>query len=264
MTNPSPTALIDWTAWSATQLPILGVGLFLAAYWLTVAVTLFQSRFMPLHWWRLHLMLVMAVCALGWAKWGVEPHGAFVAWVVLVCIAILGSWLGLVTVAGGHACPGFRLRSVVGVAFSVSLVWVTSYQYQYNVPALNTPYVNQSTLFIWGTCLSSTAAFHRLLCHRGWQLLPRYGLVWVAYMAGLLVLEFIGYHLLAIKEVSKGVLHAPMLFDVVHGPVQMKAFYLVAGVLTAWLDQMYRQAQQARCEKACGVGNTSNLSRRVC
>lgn len=259
-----PAILTDWMVLSATHLPVLGVALFLAVHWLTVATALSMPRALPSSWRGINLMLVMTVGVLGWVKWGVEPDDPLKAWLALACIASLGGWLGLVTAAGAGACTGFRLRSVAGIAFGISLVWVANYRYQYNVPALNSPYFNLSTLSIWGTCLSCTAVFNRMLCRREWHWLPRYGLVWMAYMTGLVILEFIGYHVLAIKEVSKGVFHSPMMFDLVHGPIEMKAFYLMAGVLVAGLDQTFRRVAQIRRARQCPRANETDLNGPAC
>ena len=73
----------------------------------------------------------------------------------------------------------------------------------------------------------------------------RLSLVWLTYLMCLILLEYVGYHILGVREISKGIHNDPLALGLIHGTDTMKVFYLSAGAVTALLDHALRRL---RCE----------------
>ena len=165
---------------------------------------------------------------------------------------MLGGVIGWGIAYGINSRPPFGLFSAAGLAGMISFLWVITYGYQYNHTGLNTPYFNFFAFALWSLGLCSVIALQRSMEGRICHVPSRLALIWASYFVGLVLLEFIGYKLLGIREVSKGVLHPPLLFGLIHGTVAMKAFYLFVGVVTALLDQIQREMRWAYTSVSAG------------
>jgi hypothetical protein len=114
------------------------------------------------------------------------------------------------------------------VSLTIAFFWCGSYGYRYNFEQLNSPVVNWWALLLWTAGLFMTISSHRLLSLSIRSAAARFGLAWSGYLAGLIVFEFVGYRMLGIREVRSSE-YAPLMFGLVHGPVQLKLFYVFAG-----------------------------------
>lgn len=169
-----------------------------------------------------------------------------------VLASMLGGAIAWAIAYGINSRPPYGLFSAAGLASMISFLWVISYGYQYNFSGLNASHFNFFAFAVWSLGLCSVIALQRVMEGRICHVPSRLALIWTSYFVGLVLLEFIGYELLGIHEVSKGVLHPPLLFGLIHGTVAMKTFYLLIGVITALLDQMQREARWAYTSAATG------------
>lgn len=110
-------------------------------------------------------------------------------------------------------------------SFLLAFLWVRYYGYRYNIPFLNSPFVNWWALTIWTLGLYGVLYFHKLYIKMGWKELPAAGLIWVTCLAVTLIIEFIGYKVLGVREMGG---HPPLVFDLVHGTAVLKICYFFA------------------------------------
>jgi hypothetical protein len=118
------------------------------------------------------------------------------------------------------------------LALLISLFWVASYGYTYNISYFNSPPVNWLALLLWTCGLYATLRVHRLLegCIKGfWSALP---LLWVVYFCALLAIEHTGYNILKIRQITS---EGPLVLGLIHGPLVMKVYYVFAGTGTVLL-----------------------------
>lgn len=110
-------------------------------------------------------------------------------------------------------------------AMLVSLGWVMSYRYHYNIEALNSGELNWWALMLWWLAGIMTLRAFEWLRARGLRPALRIVLLWLGYMGALLSVEYLGYHVLGIREVGAAD-PEPLVLDLVHGSKIMHAFYL--------------------------------------
>ena len=141
--------------------------------------------------------------------------------------------------------PGSVL-SDVSLAFLISLVWVSLDGYRYNIPYLNSPYVNWFSLILWTLGLLATIRTYRffaLKVSRLWVLLI---LIWILYVLVLLTVEFIGYYILRIHRVTS---EGPLVFGLIHGTTALKIYYMTVGpgivLLVVGLDKIGASLRRA-------------------
>jgi hypothetical protein len=237
-----PTASAELAGIDAEPVAAAAVYAYLAGFWAMVCLFALGRR------WR-HRIAALTPLGLLCGAAGLEAElprlqAAFAAGLPSVAwLGLLGLLAGLIAAAGASSRSPFRLRSALALALGLAFSWVSSYQYVYNVPMLNSPHLNIASFLLWGSGLFAVVGVNRRLETVVQRTLPRTALLWLIYIAALLVLEFIGYELLAIREVSKGVDHRPMVFGLIHGPWPMKVFYLGAGLLVVWVDRVYRASR---------------------
>lgn len=173
---------------------------------------------------------------------------------------MIGGTIGWGMAYGINSRPPYGLFSAAGLAGVISFLWVITYGYRYNHIGLNTPYFNFFAFTVWSLGLCSVIALQRAMEGRISHVPSRLALIWGSYFFGLVLLEFVGYELLGIHEVSKGVLHPPLLLGLIHGTVVMKTFYLIIGIVTALLDQMQRKVRQVKASESGPHGIRTDLS----
>jgi len=158
-------------------------------------------------------------------------------------VGLAGGLVGHLLHAGGRSRPPFGFVSAAALAMAISFVWVALYGYSYNYAAMNTAFLNLWAFAFWSLGLSAVIVLGRAMEDRGVDLPVRIALVWASYIAGLVALEYIGYDLLHIREISKGIYHEPALLGLIHGPTTMKLYYFLSGLLAVVLDHRLRLAQ---------------------
>lgn len=150
---------------------------------------------------------------------------------ILALAAIIGLWL--IMRHGKKAAPPFI------VAGFIALLWTSYYRYEYegsNFFLLDR--INIYPLLLWTVGLAGLHLTSYTLSSGRYRLI----LGTIGYLAGLLAVEAIGYHLLNIRLAS----HYTSLLNlgVIHAPTIMKIFYIFAGpcflLLFDYLDYKQR------------------------
>lgn len=142
----------------------------------------------------------------------------------------------------------------------LSMIWVGSYHYRYNVAAFNTYGINIWALFLWVLTGYITLQLHFFVKGRIRKPILYMPVTWAAYFAGLLLFEYIGYYVLHIREQSAGPRDA-LVFGVIHGSATLHVYYLVFPVLI-WGVYYGLQASLQRIYPAIAEMKTAVFERR--
>jgi hypothetical protein len=128
------------------------------------------------------------------------------------------------------------------VSCLISFVWVRFYRYRYNIAFFNSPMINWWAFLLWSTGLSITLRTYRWLQSviTAWGV--RLLVLWIAYFSVLLFIEYLGYHIFGIREMTSG---KPLCFGLIHGTPILKMYYLTAGMIAIFLSSIFKQTLQA-------------------
>jgi hypothetical protein len=121
----------------------------------------------------------------------------------------------------------------LGTACTMSCLWVGFYGYRYNIDIFNSPVINWLAFTLWSIGLIMTIRVYKLLENiltLPWQRLIA---TWTLYFAGLLVVEYCGYYVFEIRQVTN---ERPLMFGLIHGTATLKFYYLVAGICAIGLN----------------------------
>ena len=66
-------------------------------------------------------------------------------------------------------------------------------------------------------------------------------LLWLVYFSTLLVIEYLGYYVIGIREMTS---EQPLLFGLIHGTIVLKIYYLIAGIVSIFLSGILKKATQ--------------------
>lgn len=158
-------------------------------------------------------------------------------------VGMAGGLVGHLLHAGGRSRPPFSFASAAALAMSISFIWVGFYGYSYNYTAMNTAFLNLWAFAFWSLGLSAVIVLGRSIENTVADFPARIGLVWMSYIVGLIAMEYIGYDLLNIREISKGIHHDPAVLGLIHGPITMKLYYFLSGLIAVVLDHRLRVAR---------------------
>lgn len=116
------------------------------------------------------------------------------------------------------------------VSLTLSFVWVGSYGYRYNHDFLNSPGINWWAFLLWFLGNSGVIVYHARMRARLRSL--HMATLWTlaGYVPALLMVEFVGFVVLRIQEVSHQ--GHPLMLDLIHGPPLLWAAYATAPLLT--------------------------------
>ena len=134
----------------------------------------------------------------------------------------------------------------LGIACTMSCLWVGFYGYRYNVAFFNSPLINWLAFMLWSIGLVTTIRVYKLL---GNILMPPWQRIlatWFIYFAGLLVLEYCGYYVFEIQQVTN---ERPLMFGLIHGTATLKFYYVVAGVCAVGLNGFLENILRPFCSK---------------
>ena len=104
--------------------------------------------------------------------------------------------------------------------------WVSAYRYRYNVDAFNTQGINIWAFSLW---VLGGYVFLRIYAFVGNKLISQYLRIivsWLFYFSCLLVMEYIGYYTLQIRE-SSARPGDDLLFGLIHGTKGMHVYYVL-------------------------------------
>lgn len=120
------------------------------------------------------------------------------------------------------------LLTDLSISCAMSFFWVASYGYTYNVSFLNSPVVNWWAFVLWSSGLfACLCVYRRFNYYIAEHFLVKIALIWMLYFSGILIIEYLGYYVLHIRQVTSG---EPLLFGLIHGTVILKAYYVIAGI----------------------------------
>ena len=125
------------------------------------------------------------------------------------------------------------------VSCAMSFVWVGSYGYTYNVPFFNSPVLNWLAFLLWSSGLFATIRVYRFLSHRVRPFWIRIVLIWLTYFSILLFIEYLGYYVFEIRQVTA---ERPLLFGLIHGTVTLKVYYIIAGICAVMVSSALKKA----------------------
>ena len=65
--------------------------------------------------------------------------------------------------------------------------------------------------------------------------------LWILYFSVLLLIEYFGYRVFEIREMTS---EKPLCFGLIHGTPILKMYYLTAGILAVFLSRIFERAFQ--------------------
>lgn len=161
--------------------------------------------------------------------------------------------VGLIGGATGWYYLGYRKRSYfsrqyksnnlsfidISIACVVSFYWVGYYGYKYNISYLNSPVINWLALTLWSLGLICNMVIYKYMRQAIGHKWLCIGLTWLTYLVLLLLIEFTGYYVLGIRQITE---EKPLIFGLIHGTNTLKIYYLVAGMGTLVLSKLVKKA----------------------
>ena len=160
-----------------------------------------------------------------------------------LAFAVAGALTGWAIADGVSRCRPHGFRSAALPSFGLAFLWVNGYGYRYNLSSLNASSFSLFAFVLWGLGLCLVIATARRFEAAGLRRWTGFLLLCLMYWLNLMALEHVGYQWLGIREVSRGVFHAPLILGLVHGPWFMKLFYLSAGPVLALADGCWRNGR---------------------
>jgi hypothetical protein len=137
--------------------------------------------------------------------------------------------------------PGQERHSTIGgglfVSCLISFCWVGYYRYNYNISFFNSPIINWFAFLLWSTGLFITIRTYewfKSVFRPFWVRIP---VLWISYFMTLLFIEYLGYHIFKIREMTT---EKPLCFGLIHGTPILKLYYLSAGIIAISLARVFR------------------------
>ena len=133
------------------------------------------------------------------------------------------------------------IRDGLLVSCLMSFCWVGYYRYSYNIPFFNSSIINWFAFLLWSTGLFITIRTYewfKSLFRRFWVRIP---VLWICYFMTLLAIEYLGYYVLKIREVTT---ENPLFLGLIHGTWTLKVYYLTAGIIAIFLRHVFKKGSQ--------------------
>lgn len=125
----------------------------------------------------------------------------------------------------------FRLKLFIIFLASVtySFLWVGFYGYRYNIEFFNTPGINLYAWPAWAVGSALTIYYFDILKIK--NLLVKFLITWITYIAALFIFETIGYYVVRMHEISMPN-PQPLIFGIIHGSSVLHFMYLFSPFFT--------------------------------
>ncbi len=107
-------------------------------------------------------------------------------------------------------------------AITISFIWVGTYGYSYNIAFFNSPAINWWALTCWTISGAIMLTAYQLF-KRKMRPIFAAATIWAIYIAILLSLEYLAFHVFTFQEATQGT--TALIFDVIHGRPEMHVFY---------------------------------------
>jgi len=135
----------------------------------------------------------------------------------------------------------FTLGVELFVSCLMSFFWVGYYRYDYNNAFFNSPIINWWAFFLWSTGLLVTLRTYQWFKSIFRWLWVRIPVLWLSYFITLLAIEYLGYHIFKIREMTS---EKPLCLGLIHGTPAMKVYYLTAGIIAVFLSNVFKKGAQ--------------------
>ena len=132
------------------------------------------------------------------------------------------------------------------IACSMSFLWVGLYGYRYNIEFFNSPFINWLAFILWSIGLFLTIKVYQLLGKLIACFWKKILATWFIYFMALLFIEFLGYHVFKIRQVTY---ETPLIFGLIHGTKILKYYYIFAGILAILLNNLLKNLRTAPLSK---------------
>lgn len=136
-------------------------------------------------------------------------------------------------------------------SITIAFIWVGTYRYNYSIPFFNSPFINWWALTAWtvsGMIIIFVSSFIKTKINYFFGV----AIPWLIYLILLFAVEYIAYHLLSFREMSKGT--TPLVFDIIHGTRIMHIYYTTAPLyfigLFFWLSYLFKKIKLATSSEA--------------
>lgn len=120
---------------------------------------------------------------------------------------------------------------------TVSYIWVGNYKYVYIISLLNSKGICWWAFIWWFLGGIGVIASYIKLSGVVKGKIRSSVAVWILYLTGLIIFEYIGYSLLQIREV--GHIAKPLFLNIIHGTFAMHVFYLIAPFVFILLFELF-------------------------
>ena len=108
----------------------------------------------------------------------------------------------------------------------LSALWGGYYHYKYNVEAFNVYSINIWAFFLWLVFGYLFLIIYSFVWEKINRVYLRLTVSWVIYFVGLLIVEYIGYHVVCIRENSERAGNA-LIFGLIHGTLVLHIYYML-------------------------------------
>lgn len=115
-------------------------------------------------------------------------------------------------------------------SLTVAFIWVGFYKYRYNIEFLNTAGLNIWAFFLWSVSLLLICHFYEKSKSISLRKEIAFTILYAIYLLMLFVVEFVGFHILGIKEINHSN-SSPLIFNLIHGTQALHIFYLLSPIL---------------------------------
>jgi hypothetical protein len=146
-----------------------------------------------------------------------------------ILIGLIGAYTAMLFIKLKHSKQKSILINLIPIVFTsltVAFLWVGNYHYTYNYKYLNNTGLNLWAFFWWsisGCFFLETYLFLKSKIKKTFYVLLTN---WLLYFILLLIIEFIGYYILQIREV--GLTHkTALIWGLIHGNTTMHVYYLI-------------------------------------
>lgn len=112
-------------------------------------------------------------------------------------------------------------------SFIISFIWVGFYKYKYNIESLNNYGLNIWAFCWWFTGLILVLSFYYNTSLKMSNRIVSLLITYFVYLFFLILLEYIGFNILEIHEISKPNSRS-LIFNMIHGTTVMHIFYLAS------------------------------------
>ncbi|MEP0862480.1 MAG: hypothetical protein HRF52_13670 [Ignavibacterium sp.] len=115
-------------------------------------------------------------------------------------------------------------------SLTISFIWVGFYQYKYNYNFLNSNGFNFWAFGCWSVSILFICILFSHFKNKFSNKLKFYSIFYLVYFSSLVIVEFIGFNILGIKEIAH-INSDSLIFNLIHGTTTLHIYYLLAPLI---------------------------------